>query len=160
MARGTIYFITKDKNQAVDFKEENYYDRLDIIHADYVQDEDEDSSKTSLGMFKDTIGKLGAVILPCEDDFNFSFRFNAVSEMQRNHFKPKLETLKEKVKNLNLFDVIQSAPDLNSILNDDYDDVITLGEEAVGSTITVDDFIRRVEPGITYYVYKKTILIH
>lgn len=160
MARGIIYFITKDKNQVIDFGEQNYYDRLDIIHADYVQDEDEESSATSIEMLKDTINNLGAVIWLGEGDFGFSFRFNAVSEMQRNYFRPKLEALKEKVANLQLFDVIRSAPDLNSIINDDYGNMITLGEEAAGSTITVDNFIRRVEPGVTYYVYKKTILMH
>lgn len=160
MARGTIYFITKDKDQVIDFGEQDYYDRLDILNVGYVQDEDEESSATSIEMFRDTINKLGAIIWLGERDFGFSFRFNAVSEMQRKYFKPKFEILKEKVANLQLFDVIRSAPDLNNIINDGYGDVITLGEEAAGSTITVDDFIRRVEPGVTYYVYKKTILMH
>lgn len=160
MARGNIYFVTKDNQQEVDFTEQNYYDRLDVINVDYVRDEDEASSALSLECFKDIISDLGADIFDADGDFGFAFQFDEIETMKCRYFRPKFEMLKEKVNSLDLSDIISFAPDLNSIINDNHGDLITLGENEAGSSVTMDDFVRYLESDVTYYVYKKTILIH
>lgn len=159
MARGTIYYITKDRNQPVDFKEQYYYDRLDILHADRVMEEDRDSAELSVECFKGTMEQIGAITQEEEANFGFSFRFENVKEAKQNYFRPKFDQLRQKVASLHLSAIVRSAPDLNSIINDDYGDVIVMNDFAPGYTITFDDFIRKLESDVTYYVYRKTIIM-
>ncbi len=162
MARGYIYYVTSDKDIDPTFTESNYYDSLDSLGADYVQDCDEEDSVEQISWFEDKLKGMGAVISTdnLQDGFSFSFRFDRVNEMQQAYFKIKLEKLKEEASKLTLFDVIRSAPTLDYITNDTYGDMVEFCGVNSSATITVDNMVRQIEPGVTYYVCNKTILMH
>lgn len=164
MARGHIYCITTDKDMDVSFSESSYYEKLDSIGADYVEDQTKEYSEEPLKWLSDTMFRLGATVgynfMP---GFAFSFNFLKVEQMREDYFRPKLEKLKAEAAGLDLFQVIQRAPNLNWICNNKYTDAIELHDAETGDSgtfLTVDDFIRQVRPGVTYYVYEKVILMH
>lgn len=161
MARGYMYYITKTKDRDVHFHSVFYNEYIDTIGAEYLSDCDETESEEPLKWLADSISNKGAAIgYGSMGDFKFSFRFDQLNQAQQDYFRPKLEKLKETVEKLTLFDVIHSAPLLDNIINNRYSDMITFADENTESTMTVDDFIRQLEPGVTYYVYKRTILMH
>lgn len=160
MARGNIYYITKDKDRDISFTESDYYDKLDALCLDYVKDQDEEESEAPIGWLRDMLSGLGAAVTEGAGDFAFSFSFGGVEKMQQEYFRPKLEELKKQAEALTLFSVIRSAPCLDQILDNDCGDLVTLAEDGRDTDITVDDFIRRIKPGTVYYVYNKVILMH
>lgn len=168
MARGYIYYVTTDKDQDVSFNKGNYFGKLDILGAvNYMEDQTEVQSEEPLKWLSDTLYRLGAVIGYGYSlgSFGFSFVFENVPKAQQDWFRPKLELLKKNVDALTLSDVIRSAPCLDHILDDTYNSLIALNDggqdvNVTADDITVDDLIRRLKPGVTYYVYSKVILMH
>lgn len=162
MARGYIYYITTDKDKDVCFSEFSYYENLDAINADYVQDTVGESAGEPLRWLKDTVSGMGAKVgdMP---GFAFSFQFDKVEQMLRDYFSPKLAKLKEEAAALDLFKVIRSGPALDYICNNQYSDAVELHDNESGSNgtfLSMDDFIRQVRSGAVYYVYGKLILMH
>ena len=163
MARGTIYYVTTDKNASVSFTETKYYDRLDSMKVDYVKDMDEWDSRNSLDYLRTTLSEIGAwsqAHTVTEDSFMFEFKFDRLEEAQRKYFEPKLASLKAQVNALDLFKVIRSAPALDWMLDNEYGDLFEFHDAGSESLISMDDLIRRVKPGQTYYVYNMCILMH
>lgn len=165
MARGDIYYITTKKDdQARYFNEGMFYDQLDRYGLDYVEDRGKDQSVETLHYLSDMLRQMGAVITDGTDltdrHFAFAFCFHDREKAQREYFEQKLEKLKKEVAGLELSKVIKSAPCLDMILNDTYTDMVVLSEEPSGSTMTYDDFIRRIKEGVTYYVFECTVLMH
>lgn len=163
MARGDIFCIKDEERKgSISFDEEQYYDKLETLGIDYVQNKDGDEAAVSIDCLKDTLKGLGAEIHDnVEYPFAFAFRFGAVEHMLSTYFKPRLEKLKAEVEKLTLFDITKlSVPSFDHIINDDYDDMVTLMEERAESTMTLDMFLRQIRPGITYYVHSRIILMH
>lgn len=166
MGRGNIFYITKDKNKDVSFNETNYYDKLETYRIDCVDNQNEEESQIPLNCLRKQLYELGATVdIPsgpgdANRDFYFSFSFDRIERAQQDYFRPKLEHLKKTVSELSLFQVIRSAPVLDFMLDDQYGDLFTFNDGMYESTISFDDFIRRMEPGVTYYVYKRVIYMH
>lgn len=165
MARGSIYYITTNKDDQVrHFNEEMFYDRLDLYGIDYVQDVDETESVHSLQWMRDMFRQMGAGTFDGEDvksrHFAFSFCFHDMENARKYYFGPKLEKLKKEVAELDLFKVVKSAPCLDMILNDTCDDMVVLMNKGSEDTLTFDNLIRQLEPDTTYYVFERTVLMH
>lgn len=161
MARGYIFYITNVKDMDVCFNANYYGDCEDAIDVDYVKDCSEEKSKIPLEWLEKTMSDMGAVINREQNGyFKFFFRFHETEKVQQDYFRPKLKQLKKIVNELTLSDVVRCAPSLDSIVNNNYTDLITFEDESSEYVITVDEFIRRLQPGVTYYVYEKVLLIH
>lgn len=74
------------------------------------------------------------------------------------HFSTLIK-LKEQVAALTLEDVIHTSPSLDFILENQYGDLIEC-ENISSTAMSMDDFIRNMESGVTYYVYERVILMH
>lgn len=160
MAKGYLYYVTTEKTRNVCFNAAVYLDNVNVLGAEYLEDCDENESEEPLKWLADFLGGMGAVI--DRDDtgiFRFSFRFYNMESVQQDYFRPKLEKLKETVEKLTLSDVVQHTPELDSVLNDRYGDMIRLEDGRSDSFVTMDDFIRQLKSGVTCYVYKETILM-
>lgn len=153
-----MYYITKKKDEDIQFDESDYYDRLDCLGVDYVKNLTKQESQQPLGWLQETLLRLGAVISYGYDGKNiaYAFFFNKTEVIKQNYFRPKLEKLKEDVQNLTLPDVVKAAPILDFIMDNEYGDLIVLD----GENLSLDDFIRHIEPGVTYYVHDQVILMH
>ncbi len=166
MARGYSYYIMSNvmsnNDTDVTFGAGNYYEDLDSLGIEWVEDVDEEKSKEPLEWLADTMSRLGAAVyFSCgSNDFVFSFKFSKVEKAQQDWFKPKLEKLKNEAAKLTLSDIIRSEHSLDYIQNDNYGDMITMNDGFSDINMTVDDFIRQLKPGVFYYVYKKTVLMH
>lgn len=162
MGRGTIYYVTTNKYNGVDFDESDYYDDLSALQVDYVENESKENSEVSLSCLRKTLQEMGAITGYGKSNghFAFSFCFSKLEKAQQKYFKPKLEKLKKQVEDLTLFDVIKSAPCLDFIMDNDCGDLIELHDHPTSVRITLDNFIRILKPGVTYYVYEKVIFMH
>lgn len=160
MARGVIYYIA-DKPCDVTFDESDYYDHLEALGADYVKNETKKDSEVPLEYLQEQLMELGAAIGHGQSDgqFTFSFCFSDADSARRLYFEPKLMKLKEQVAALTLEDVIHTSPSLDFILDDQYGDMVEC-ESISNSLLSMDDFIRNMESGMTYYVYERVILMH
>lgn len=164
MGRGNIYYITKKKDADIHFDKTDYYDKLDGLGINHVDNQSEKQSKIPLECLQENMLNLGAITGYGYDNnyFAFSFHFDEliIERAKQNYFKPRLEQLKKQVEALTLSDVVQTAPCLDFIVDDNYGDLITFYNGDSECSISLDDFIRRLEPGVTYYVYEKVILMH
>lgn len=162
MARGYIYYVTKNKDQDVSFTKEQYYESLDRLGIDYVDDMANEDSADILKMLAEMLYKQGAVVGygHSNRDFMFSFVFSDADSMKRNYFEPKLAKLKAEAAALTLENVIRSAPCLDCITNSNYSDLVAFDDGNATTDMTFDNFIRNLESGVTYYVYRKVILAH
>lgn len=164
MAGRYLYYVSSDANKMVCFDESDYYDSLNAMDADYVKNMNEAESKEPIKYLENVLSDLGAAIGYSREirdaGFAYSFRFEDVEKMKEQYFKPKLEKLKKEAENLTLYELIRQAPDLNRIINDPYDNMVTLWDVVCETTLTMDSFIRETEPKTAYYVYKNVILIH
>ncbi len=176
MGRGCIYYIVKDADLDVDvsFGAENYYEKLDTLMIDYVEDETKEESEPLLKTLREMMENLGAVTGFGSDigknHFAFTFRFENADMAKRAYFQPKLTGLKKQVEALTIEDVVKSAPALDFILDNEYGDLITFAESYYSNFLkctgqaeidmSVDEFIRHMESGVTYYVYERVIFMH
>lgn len=163
MAKGNIYYITDNREHDAGISATQYADKLDMVGADYVTDQDEESSKVPLAWLETAMAGLGAVIEHHDDGpFPFSFLFRQTSRAQSLWFKPKLEALKKEAASLTLPQVIRSAPSLDYLLNNDIAGLIELDVEGrvLYAPITIDDFMRQLRPGTKYWVYATTVMMH
>lgn len=162
MARGHIYYITTDEHKDVGFDESSYYGRLDALDIDYVLNQTKEDSEIPLEWLQELMQKAGAAIGYGYDNgsFAFSFCFEKTEKMQQDYFRPKLEKLKKETEALTLFDVIRAAPSLDTILDNQYGDLVELDDGETESLVSMDTFIRRIKPGTIYYVYECVILAH
>lgn len=160
MARGTIFYITRNPEQDISFGESNYYDKLDVLKLDYVKDQDGDESEVPLECLKKMLAGLGAAVTGWESPFSFMFRFRAVEKAKRDYFAPRLEKFKKQAQALTIESVMRSAPALDFILDNEYGDIITLAQPYGETDLTLDDFLRQLEPDVSYYVYGRVILMH
>lgn len=155
MGRGYIYYITKDKDEEPSFDESDYYDRLDALHVDYVQNE---SSENPLESLQQTLQELGAVLgYGYDKNFAFSFSFKDVDKAKREFFEPRLRALKENVAALTLEHMVESEPAFEITPKGD---LIAMEAYYGDSLCSVDDFIRSLESGVSYYVYEKVVFMH
>lgn len=162
MARGTMYCITTDKDWEISFDESSYYHMLDAWSIDYVKNQDSQDSEIATEYLRKMLEEMGATTVFGHSlgRFAFGFRFEKLEAALQSYFKPRLTKLKRQVEALTLPDVIRSAPSLDFIMDNDYGDRIALTTPLGDFDLTVDDFIRRLEPGTTYYAYDRTILMH
>lgn len=162
MARGNIYYISKDVHENVSFDESEYQEKLDIIGTDYIKNMTNEESEPALNCLSTLMYSLGAIIGYGYDnkEFAFSFRFEKTEKVKQDYFRPKLDKLKSEVEALTLFDVIHHAPVFDNILNNQCGDLITLNDGTYHTDMTVDEFIRELEPGVIYYVYQNVLMMH
>lgn len=160
MARGVIYYIA-DKPCDVTFDESDYYEHLEVLGADYVKNETKEDSEVSLECLQEQLMKLGAVTGYGQSNgqFAFSFSFSDADAARRLYFEPKLAKLKEQADELTLEDVIHASPTFDFILDEQYGDVVKC-ESLSSGLLSMNDFIRNMESGVTYYVYECVILMH
>lgn len=164
MARGFIYYMTTDKTIEPSIDESDYYEKLDGMGCDYVQNETKESSEYPLECLSGMLSEMGAVVTreDMPEGYAFSFRFDKVEQMLQDYFRPKLEKLKKEAAELELEKVIRSAPNLDWICNNEFTDAVELEdpEETESSFSSMDNFIRGIHPGVEYYVHDKTVLMH
>lgn len=155
MGRGYIYYITKDKDAEPSFDESDYYDRLDALHVDYVQHE---FSEHVLESLQQSLQSLGAVPgYGYDKNFAFSFSFEDADKAKREFFESRLRALKKNVAALTLERMVQSEPAFEITPKGD---LIAMETDYGDSLCSVDDFIRSLESGVSYYVYEKVIFMH
>lgn len=147
-------------------EEGSYNEKLDIIGCDFVQN---CSDKSQTKQVQDRMYFLGATIDPVTKrmpGYAFSFCFEKESILKRakeRYFSSRFEKLRSTVKTLTLEAIIERAPSLDCICNNEYSDAVELYDQEEGDNgtfITMDDFIRRIRPGVTYYVSESTVLMH
>lgn len=166
MRTNYIYYVTKDKDQYPKFNAEKYLHKMNAYNIKSAYDLSEDQSNTPLKTLDDMLCKLGAVIgYGSMNDFKFLFWFDNVQKAKTQYFRTRFEKFMREAQALTLDSVLTSAPALDSILNDKCSDLVEMHLNNYGCTIadytfTLDNFIRSLESGITYYVYEKTIQIH
>ena len=166
MGRGYIYFITKDKHSDVSFGASNYENCLGELGVDYVKDEKKKESMELVQEFSSRMHQLRATTVLDNDkkDFKVSFYFTDADEAKRLYFEPLLKALKEQVEALTLENLISSGYSIGALVysmaNDNFGDLIEFENEVGTTRMTLDDFIRQIEPDVTYYVYKRVIFMH
>lgn len=166
MGRGNMYYISREKNEDIShFTKDNFEHRLEALLIDYMKDLSESEAQVPLGNLQKAMQELGAITsygysVNGNGKIAYGFVFGSVEEMKKRYFTPKLGKLKANVEALTLFDVIKSAPALDFICNDETTDLIILKENGFEQELTMDDFIRHLEAGVTYYVYNRVILMH
>lgn len=164
MARGYIYHISTDAGiygATPSFDEKDYYDKLDVLGLDHVGNMSEDESFVALTYLMDSFKNFGAAVGYNDGgDYTYEFRFDQAYKVKEGYFSHKLTQLKQKVANLSLDSVIREAPDLDCICNNCYGDLVEYSDGLASRTLTMDDFIRYIEDGVTYQVYKKVVLAH
>lgn len=160
MARGVIYYIANNPCE-VTFDESDYYEHLEALGADYVKNETKEDSEISLECLQEQLMKLGAVTGYGQSNgqFAFSFSFSNADAARHLYFEPKLTKLKEQVDELTLENIVHASPTIDFILDEQYGDMIKC-ESLSSGLLSVDDFIRNMESGVTYYVYERVILMH
>lgn len=159
MARGTIYYITDRPDEPViGFDSISLMKELDAIGADCADDKSSAESVSAVSGLRDDMLHRGARIIcnpktPC---FAFALSLDNDDEFKRDYFGPRLAKLKEKAAALQLYDVIQSAPALDDMLNEEYGDRVYFN----GRLLTYDDFIRQMEQETAYYVLDRVLYLH
>lgn len=160
MARGTIYYITdRPEELVIRFDSMSLAGEIDAIGASYADNKSTDESVSALSGIRDDMLHKGARII-CDvnhDGFSFALTLDNAFKFKQDYFGPRLAKLKEKAAVLQLFDVIQSAPMLDNMLNDEYGDYVCFNGS---SFLTYDNFIRRIEQGKTYYVLDHVLYLH
>lgn len=162
MARGNIYYITKDCNNDKSFDESDYYSELKSLGVDYVKNVGREESEIPLESLSNMLQRLGADVMPFTGygDFAFSFSFEDAENAKLEHFGPKLAEFKKQAMALKLESVIRTPFAFDFILDDNYGDLVAFNGGTYECLITVDDLIRRIESGVTYYVCDRVILMH
>lgn len=156
-----IHYVTKDKDQYPEFNAEKYWHKMNAYNIKFAYDLSEDQSEIPLKTFDNMLCKLGAVIgYGSMNDFKFSFWFDNVQKAKTQYFRLRFEKFMREAQALTLENVLMSAPALDSILNDKCSDLVKIHLNNSDYTFTLDDFIRSLESGTTYYVYEKVIRIH
>lgn len=145
MARGTIYYITeRPEEPVIGFDSGSLAEEIDRIGASYADDKNTEESVSALSEIRDDMLHRGARIIydVSRDGFSFALTLDDAFKFKQDYFGPRLAKLKEKAAALQLFDVIQTAPLLDNMLNDEYGDYVCFN----GSDfMTYDNFIRRME---------------
>lgn len=164
MARGNIYYISKNRDTDVHFRASDYYDCLGSLDIEYVEDRDREGSTEAMLCLLYIMKNLGASIfnadLEADDGFQFSFCFYDADTAKRKYFAPRLEQLKKDAAALTLDEAVRTAPMLDRFLDNEFGDLVEFNEGSSSSISTLDNFIRHMESGVTYYMYGRVILIH
>lgn len=160
MARGTIYYITdRPEDPVIGFDSASLTEEIDAIGADYADDKSPEESVNALSGIRVDMLHRGARIIcnVSREGFSFALTLDDAGRFKQDYFGQRLAKLKEKVAALQLFDVIQSAPMLDNMLNEEYGDRVYFNG---GDFLTYDNFIRRMEQGKTYYVLDHVLYLH
>lgn len=164
MAKGVIYYVTKDKDADVSFYAENYYDKLDALGTDYVKDQTTEESEEPLRQFERTLSHMGAMmgygVDTFDHGFRFTFCFQDAGHMREKYFSPRLEQLKKEADALTLKDVISRPPVFSCLTGSSPSDFVTMEQPYGESDMDMDEFIRQIESEVTYYVFERVILMH
>lgn len=170
MAMGHIFCIMTDADMDISFNKSIYEGMEYELNADYFKDLTPEQAAVPLNWLKETVTRLGGKIYEGDprDCIAFSFSFTQTGGAQADWFRPRLEQLKKEVEELTLPSVIQSAPALDRILDNQFGDRVALygtdedSGDYVGTcgTVTFDGFIRKLQPGTVYYVHDRMVLMH
>ena len=63
MARGTVYHLSTDPESMGSMDESNFYDSLDRLNVDFVQNENPENSESSITWLRDKLASSGFEII-------------------------------------------------------------------------------------------------
>lgn len=173
MARGYIYHITIDPDSLGCIDSGDFFEDLDALSAQYVEDVSPENALVCTSSFDKVLTDKGFRTAPdteASEDGRETAAFiietgdlESLTACKMRYFEPLLEALKKEVATLDLatFATYEcNSYSLISKINDDYEDVVYLDVgEYGGSTYTMHEFIRQMEPNTTYYVASNVILM-
>lgn len=173
MARGYIYHITTTPDNLGCIDASDFFENLDALSAQYVEDVSPDNALVCTSALRKELESDGFPIVPdteADEDGRDTAAFiiktgnlESLSVCKMRYFEPLLEALKKEVAALELATFASyecGAHSLTSKINDDYGDVVYLeAGNYGGSTYTMHEFIRQMNPDTTYYVAANVVLM-
>lgn len=180
MIRGTIYYITADPCPLHAMDESDFYDRVDALEVDYVQNDSAETAAQEIARLRTNLEKAGfGLVLPngngewpgdIEVDacappaFGFvTDSRDALDTARINWFARDLAELKAKVAALTPREFAcdtAAAARIVELTSDTCGDAVYLDMGTGPALYTVPVFMRNLEPGRTYYVAANTVTMH
>lgn len=166
-----MYHITAEPERLGCMTEEDFYDHIDALGADYVQDQDPEDAKYALDALRRRLDDAGFATSDPDPEDGYddeAFRFttggqDALDACKDGWFKDIFKELRSKVAAMTLAQFSRDtgpAYGLTELVNDRFGDHAYLDMGTGPATYTVPSFIRNLEPGRTYYVSSNTVYLH
>lgn len=159
-----VYYITTDERLPAYFPSADLIEYIRKLEKRDIALLDVSESKLPLQKLDEQMKELGGEtdwMLPThwcfeKDAGNYPLRFRVPHEDEagKKYFEPKLKRLKSAVEGIQLLEAIMHAPNLDVFLNDKNGDRVMLITREKETMLTFDDFIRQLDPYVSYYVYE------
>ena len=173
MARGYIFHITTDPDNLGCINASDFFEYLDALSAQYVDDVSPENALVCTNALCKVLENNGFPVVPdteADEDGRDAAAFiiktgdpESLAACKMRYFNPLLEALKEEVAALELATFASSECNtysLTSKINDGYSDMVYLEVGNYGgSTYTMHEFIRQMNPDTTYYVAANVVLM-
>lgn len=169
MARGYVYeiegygsFMKDDFNQIKDclhnMDETDFYD-LVPYEADYFSDLESEEAKSEVRECLERLKKygfeIGKTVDPEDPDIKYPW-FKVTQAAKENYFQARYEKVKKIVKSMTLEEFSKDVGELESTIDDNYNDAVYLDGETFYS---FDDFVRHADIRRKYYI-GNVVLMH
>lgn len=172
MARGILYNITTEPDDLGLMNAVLFYERLDELGADYVEDLRGERAKEGLETLKQALKDAGFPIreITAEEKYDIYAAFTLLPmdeetllENRKNYFRSRFTAAKKAMEELDETQFATDSAELYNIqmlLDDEYNDAVWLGDENGERVLTMCSCIRELQPNTTYYVAESTIFMH
>lgn len=164
MARGTMYQVVKKIGDLNTMSESDFYDKLDLLSCDFVKDEDEEESEIHIGWLREEFDHCGIAIFIIDDGYHFRTPgAEKLMDFKKLFFYDRFERFKRLFANFNAEDFcsVQAVSGLQQKIEDNYTDAVCYWDDCFQERImTLDKFVRSLEPETDYYISQKTVLMH
>lgn len=167
--RGYIYNIEADPDN-LGITESQFYEHVDALGADYVQDVDPDQAAQLVKDFAEELRKCGFLVTPFqyEDDLGetrdgFMLETGSMHQLrtaQAAYFGPRMKQLKEAVRDIDPIRFCSDggyAIELRNMIVNPYADVVHSQNDTCKD---LDDFIRDLVEGEVLYIGPDVVLMH
>lgn len=154
----------------------DFYDSLETLCVNYVKERDVDESELDIECFLQSLISVGLFVEQIEVDIEkegvsrtvkaYEIKTGdsqAMEAVKATYFNGRYSEFKDMAERFTekYFTDSSKIKAMKSLLEDDYSDCIRLKEdESIEETMTLDRFIRDMEPEMVYYLSPETILMH
>lgn len=173
MARGIMYHIAETSEAACGMDENYFYDSLDSLCVDFVQNRTQEEAKEDISNLVHALRCAGFTIgsytgtgpndEPVPDCATIVTGDEQTLHIcKENYFRGKLDALKKAVSDLSLETFAEdtfATYNIRMLCEDTMDDAVYYGETYEGIH-SLDGFIRRLSPNRVYYIAPETVLMH
>lgn len=168
MARGTIYHLSTDPESMGSMDESDFYNFLDRLDIDFVQNENPENSESSLAWLRDKLASSGFEIVEQNLPEGCAFAFqtgsaNTLMLAKMAWFSDRYRALNRYLGTLSLEDFATStskAFQISELAEDPRGDAVWLDEGCGACTKNLLDTVRDLAPDTVFYVAKNTVLMH